>query len=143
MIENIKSGEVILTSDGKKVWKAKVAKQWRSGVREILKITLSSGTVIYSGKNHRFLTPEGDKFAWELQPRIEGVNGLMYGSEVYEKWQVSSNKKQLRKNEAYLLGLLIGNSYFVSSPLNISCFSPDNTNKQIIKYPAGELITAI
>ena len=127
VIENVKSGEVILTSDGRKVWKAKVAKQWRSGVKEILKVTLSSGTVIYSGKNHRFLTPEGDKFAWELQPRAEGANGLMYGSEVYEKWQVSRDKKQLRKNEAYLLGLLIGNSYFVSSPLNISCSTEKDT----------------
>ena len=127
VIENVKSGEVILTSDGRKVWKAKVAKQWRSGVKEILKVTLSSGTVIYSGKNHRFLTPEGDKFAWELQLRAEGANGLMYGSEVYEKWQVSRNKKQLRKNEAYLLGLLIGNSYFVSSPLNISCSTEKGT----------------
>ena len=121
VIENVKSGEVILTSDGRKVWAAKVAKQWRSGVREILKITLSSGTVIYSGKNHRFLTPEGDKFAWELQPQVGGVNGLIYGCAVYEKWQISSNKKKLRENEAYLLGLLIGNSYFVSSPFNISC----------------------
>ncbi|MGD1804333.1 DNA polymerase III subunit alpha [Dapis sp. BLCC M126] len=91
-IENVKSGEVILTSDGRKVWEAKVAKQWRSGVREILKITLSSGTVIYAGKNHRFLTPEGDKFAWELEPGVK--NGNIYGSAVYEKWQVSSNKEK-------------------------------------------------
>ncbi|RQH24883.1 DNA polymerase III subunit alpha, partial [Okeania hirsuta] len=98
-IENIKSGEIILTSDGRKVWQAKVAKQWRSGVREILKITLSSGTVIYAGKNHRFLTPEGDKFAWELESGVK--NGNIYGSAVYEKWQVSSNNKRLGKNEAY------------------------------------------
>ncbi|MCH2049789.1 MAG: DNA polymerase III subunit alpha [Trichodesmium sp. ALOHA_ZT_67] len=120
-IENIKSGEVILTSDGRKVWEAKVAKQWRSGVREILKITLSSGTVIYSGKNHRFLTPEGDKFAWELQPQVGRVkNALIYGSAVYEKWQVSSNQKQLRKNDAYLLGLLVGKSNLISSTPNVS-----------------------
>ncbi|GGA34151.1 DNA polymerase III subunit alpha [Okeania sp. KiyG1] len=101
-IENIKSGEIILTSDGRKVWQAKVAKQWRSGVREILKITLSSGTVIYAGKNHRFLTPEGDKFAWELKPGVGEVKkGNIYGSAVYEKWQVSSNQKKLGKNEAY------------------------------------------
>ena len=126
-IENIKSGEVILTSDGRKVWEAKVAKQWRSGVREILKITLSSGTVIYSGKNHRFLTPEGDKFAWELQPQVGGVkNALIYGSAVYEKWQVSSNQKQLRKNDAYLLGLLVGKSNLISSTPNVS-FSTQGT----------------
>ncbi|MDY7007848.1 MAG: DNA polymerase III subunit alpha, partial [Cyanobacteriota bacterium] len=121
-IENVKSGELILSSDGRKVWQAKVARQWRSGVKEILKITLSSGAVIYAGKNHRFLTSEGDKFAWELKSGVRGVkNGLMYGSAVYEKWQVSSNQKQLRKNEAYLLGLLIGNASLVSSIPNISC----------------------
>ncbi|NEP79349.1 MAG: DNA polymerase III subunit alpha, partial [Okeania sp. SIO3B3] len=114
-IENVKSGEVILTSDGRKVWEAKVARQWRSGVKEILKITLSSGTVIYSGKNHRFLTPEGDKFAWELKSGMRGVKkGLIYGSAVYEKWQVSSNQKKLGKNEAYLLGLLISEQLSVS-----------------------------
>ncbi|NES04913.1 MAG: DNA polymerase III subunit alpha, partial [Okeania sp. SIO2F4] len=119
-IENVKSGEVILTSDGRKVWEAKVAKQWRSGVKEILKITLSSGTVIYAGKNHRFLTPEGDKFAWELQPGVK--KGNIYGSAVYEKWQVSSNKKRLGKNEAYLLGLLIGKNHFSERLLSVSSY---------------------
>jgi DNA-directed DNA polymerase III PolC len=98
-IENVRKGDTILTSNGSRVWEAKVAKQWRSGVKEILKIVLSSGTVIFAGKNHRFLTPEGDKFAWELK-------GAADGSEVYEKWPVSSGKKKLRQNEAYLLGLL-------------------------------------
>jgi DNA polymerase-3 subunit alpha len=121
-IEDIKAGDVVLTSDGKKVWSAKVAKQWHSGVREIMKITLSSGTVIYSSKNHRFLTPEGDKFAYELKPAVGGLkNAHILSSALYEQWPVSKNSKQLRQNEAYLLGLLIGDGNLVSSTPNIAC----------------------
>ena len=102
-IEEIKAGEVILTSDGKKVWPAKVAKQWFSGVKEILKITLSSDTVIYSSKNHRFLTPDGDKFAYELKSAIGELKNIQIsGSALYEKWPVSSNNQKLQPNEAYL-----------------------------------------
>jgi len=94
-IENVRKGDTVLTSDGGRVWEGKVARQWRSGVKEILKIVLSSGTVIYAGKNHRFLTPEGDKFAWELKAAADGFAG----SGVYEKWPVSSGKKQLRETD--------------------------------------------
>ncbi|NEO20974.1 DNA polymerase III subunit alpha [Moorena sp. SIO4A5] len=90
-IEEIKSGDLVLTSDGKQVWPARVAKQWRSGIKDILKITLSSGTVIYSSKNHRFLTPDGDKFAYELKPVnpvVKNANGL--ASQVYEKFPGAS-----------------------------------------------------
>ncbi|NEO79197.1 DNA polymerase III subunit alpha [Moorena sp. SIO4G3] len=91
-IEEIQSGDVVLTSDGKQVWPARVAKQWRSGVKDILKITLSSGTVIYSSKNHRFLTPDGDKFAYELKAVNPVVkNAHAFGSQVYEKYPGASN----------------------------------------------------
>jgi DNA polymerase-3 subunit alpha len=121
-IENIQAGDTVLTSNGKKVWPAKVAKQWSSGKKEIVKITLSSGTVIYSGKNHRFLTPEGDCLAKELKVGEEGMkNAHIYSSALYEKWPQSSNTKQLKPNEAYLLGLLIGDGNLVSSTPNIAC----------------------
>ncbi len=111
-IEDIKSGDLILTSNGENVWAAKVAKQWKSGVKEILKITLSSGKVIYSSTKHRFLTPEGDKFADELKPALTGLqNAYIYASTLYEKWQISTNKKKLGKNQAYLLGLFLGEKH--------------------------------
>ncbi|MGD1712876.1 DNA polymerase III subunit alpha, partial [Dapis sp. BLCC M172] len=123
-IENIKTGEVILTSDGSNTWAARVAKQWKSGTKEILKITLSTGKVIYAGKNHRFLTPEGDKFAFELKPAPQSLkNAHIYSSAVYEKWPVSSNSKELKQNEAYLLGLLVGDGNLVSSTPNIACLT--------------------
>ncbi|OLT60645.1 DNA polymerase III subunit alpha [Moorena bouillonii] len=115
-IEEIKSGDLVLTSDGKRVWAARVAKQWRSGIKDILKITLSSGTVIYSSKNHRFLTPDGDKFAYELKPAnpvVKNANGL--ASQVYEKYPGASNSKKLWPNDAHL-GLVTRTLVKESSP---------------------------
>jgi len=128
-IEKIQAGDTVLTSNGKKVWPAKVAKQWSSGKKEIVKITLSSGTVIYSGKNHRFLTPEGDCLAKELKVGEEGMkNAHIYSSALYEKWPQSSNTKQLKPNQAYLLGLLIGDGNLVSSTPNIACKTEKTAN---------------
>jgi DNA-directed DNA polymerase III PolC len=124
-IENIRSGDLVLTSDGQKTWAAKVAKQWQTGQKEILKITLSSGTVIHTSKNHRFLTPEGDKFARDLQPTKSGFkNTHIDSSTLYERWQVSQNKYKLAPNEAYLLGLFIGDGNHL--PNNILDYSEDD-----------------
>jgi DNA polymerase III subunit alpha len=83
-IENICKGDVILSSDGKQVWTAKVAKQWQSGVKSIVKITLSTGTEIYCTPEHRFLTPQGDQFAYELKPLTETEEQTTYGSFLFE-----------------------------------------------------------
>jgi DNA polymerase-3 subunit alpha len=121
-IEDIQPGDWVLTSNGHQVWKAKVANQWHSGSKEILKITLSSGTVIYTSKSHRFLTPEGDKEAWELKAGPGGLkNAHIYSSVLYEQWPISNNSKQLHPHEAYLLGLFIGDGNLVSSTPNIAC----------------------
>ncbi|MBD2318038.1 DNA polymerase III subunit alpha [Phormidium tenue] len=83
-IENIRKGDVILSSDGKRVWSAKVAKQWQSGIKSIVKITLSTGTEIYCTSEHRFLTPQGDQFANELKPLNETGDTITYGSFLFE-----------------------------------------------------------
>ncbi|MEB3249876.1 MAG: DNA polymerase III subunit alpha [Merismopediaceae bacterium] len=85
-IEEIKSGDLVLTSDGKKVWPAPVAKQWASGIKPILKITLSSGTVIFSGYEHRFLTPNGDCLAKDLQPISLQKSLSSHCSQLYESY---------------------------------------------------------
>jgi DNA polymerase III subunit alpha len=120
-IENIKKGDLILSSDEEKVWSAKVAQQWYSGIKKVVKITLSTGTAIYTTKNHRFLTPEGDKFVYELKPANNLKNAHIYNSVLYEKWAISSNKIKLKKHESYLLGLLIGDGNLVASTPNIAC----------------------
>jgi DNA polymerase-3 subunit alpha len=121
-IENIQPGDSVLTSDGKQVRSAKVAKQWHSGIKDILKITLSSGTVLYSSTTHRFLTPEGDCLASQLKPALGSLKtAYIQGSTLYEKWSLASNRKTLQTNEAYLLGLLLGDGNLVSSTPNIAC----------------------
>nr|MDJ0680969.1 DNA polymerase III subunit alpha [Xenococcaceae cyanobacterium MO_167.B52] len=120
-IENINQGDIILSSDGEKVWSAKVAKKWFSGFKKVVKITLSTGTTIYTTKNHRFLTPEGDKFVAELKANNNLKNAHIYNSALYEKWVVSHNTIKLNSNEAYLLGVFIGDGNLVSSTPNITC----------------------
>jgi DNA polymerase-3 subunit alpha len=124
-IENIRKGDLILSSDGKRVWSAKVAKQWQSGIKSIVKITLSTGTEIYCTPEHRFLTPEGDQFTYELKPLDNIKNAHVNGSIIYETWQISQNNKSLNSNEAYLLGLLVGDGHLTSSSPNIACSSEE------------------
>jgi len=121
-IEQVQPGDVILSSDGQKVWSAKVAKQWSSGSKPILKITLSSGTVIHSSPNHRFFTPEGDVFAYDLEPGLkDDYTPSVYNSVLYEQWPTSRNTKILADNEAYLLGLILGKGNLITpkpTPIN-------------------------
>ncbi len=94
-IEQIQAGDWVLTSDGRQVKPAQVAKQWASGEKPILKITTSTGTVLYSSPEHRFLTPEGDKCAKDLRV-VRTLNYGQYdGDELYEKWPVDSVRKEV------------------------------------------------
>jgi len=121
-IENIQAGDTVLTANGSKIWPAKVEKQWASGVKPIVKISLSSGTVIYAGENHRFLTPDGDVCAKDLKRKKTKPKSIhIYSSALYERWPQSSNQKQLNPNEAYLLGLLIGDGDLAAETPTIIC----------------------
>jgi DNA polymerase III subunit alpha len=120
-IENIRPGDLAMTSDGRQVKPAIVAKQWHSGKKPILKITLSSGTVIHSSPDHRFLTAEGDKCAKELKAVQNLKNAHYAGDAVYERWPRSSESLSLETNEAYLLGLFVGDGNLVASTPNIAC----------------------
>jgi len=93
-IEHIQPGDLVLTSDGRQVWPAQVAKQWASGPKPVLKITLSSGTVLYSSPEHHFLTPEGDMQAQDLKPVSTLKNAHDHGTALYEKWPTSANNTQ-------------------------------------------------
>jgi DNA polymerase III subunit alpha len=120
-IEQIQAGDWVLTSDGRQIKPAQVAKQWASGQKPLLKITTSTGNVLYSSPEHRFLTPEGDKCAKDLRVVETLKNAHYHGDVLYERWPISSNIKVLRVNEAYILGLLVGDGNLVSSTPNISC----------------------
>jgi DNA polymerase-3 subunit alpha len=124
-IESISAGDWVLTSNGRVVRPAIVAKQWQSGTKPILKITLSSGTVLFSSPDHRFLTAEGDKPARELTVCSSLKNAYFNGDTLYERWAVSKNQYQLAKNEAYLVGLLLGDGDLKASTPNIACGGED------------------
>ncbi|MFN5474033.1 MAG: DNA polymerase III subunit alpha [Pseudanabaena sp.] len=83
-IEKICKGDLVLSSDGKRVWSAKVAKQWQSGIKSIVKITLSTGTEIFCTPEHRFLTPQGDQFAYALKSLTETEDTITYGSILFQ-----------------------------------------------------------
>ena len=89
-IENIRAGNWVLTSIGRQVKPAQVAKHWASGRKKILKITLSSGTTIHSSADHRFLTVEGNKCAKDLKIAQSLKSGHFVGNAVYEKWPKNS-----------------------------------------------------
>ena len=55
-------------------------------------------------------------------------NAHIYSYAIYEKWPQPSNTKQLKPNQAYLLGLLIGDGNLVSSTPNIACKTEKTAN---------------
>ncbi|MDY7003204.1 MAG: DNA polymerase III subunit alpha [Cyanobacteriota bacterium] len=115
-IEKIEAGDRVLSSDGKTAWSAEISQKWSSGKKEIVKISLSSGTTFFAGKNHRFLTPEGDKRACELKSEATSV---------YEQWSISRNTKTLPKGSAYILGLLVSSGELTLSVPQLPCPSQD------------------
>jgi DNA polymerase III subunit alpha len=120
-IEEIRAGDIVLTSDGRQVRPAQVAKQWRSDSKQILKITLSNGTVLHSSKEHRFLTAEGDKVARDLKAVQNLKNAHFTGDTLYQRWPTTPNLLSLQPNEAYLVGLFVGDGNLVCSTPNIAC----------------------
>ncbi|NJO43115.1 MAG: DNA polymerase III subunit alpha [Cyanobacteria bacterium RU_5_0] len=136
-IETIKSGDLVLTLDDRKIRPAIVAKQWYSGIKEIVKITLSSGTVIFSSPDHRFLTLEGDKPVSQLKMCKKLKNEHFYGDALYEKWVISRNLYKLRENEAYLLGLLLGDGDLTASTPNICKFQTQPQRTPLTQFLDG------
>ncbi len=65
-IEDVVPGDAIFThgADGRRP--GRVAKVWPSGKKNLLRITLSTGTVIECSEDHRFPTPVGDVVARDL-----------------------------------------------------------------------------
>ena len=117
-IESVKPGDKLLTSDGSKIWAGEVEKMWETGAKDLLKITLASGTEIISSTDHRFLTVDGDAMAKNLN----GGSGKSWqdSSVVYEKWPQSTNEIELKNNEAYLIGLLVSDGRLTTSTVCVT-----------------------
>ncbi|MFN2529289.1 MAG: DNA polymerase III subunit alpha [Candidatus Baltobacteraceae bacterium] len=130
-IETVRPGDEILTFDRGNIRKAKAAKIWPSGQKRILRITLSTGTVIECSQDHRFPTPDGDVFARHLKPNVAYERNYSYlytepRSILFEQWQHVTPKqsKSIGEDRAYLLGLLIGDgSLKTGGSVSIACAS--------------------
>jgi DNA polymerase III alpha subunit len=66
-IESVQTGDEILTFDKGVVRPGRAAEVWPSGKKKLLRITLSTGTVIECSEDHRFPTPIGDVMARDLR----------------------------------------------------------------------------
>jgi DNA polymerase-3 subunit alpha len=120
-IEDVRPGVRLLSSNGRSVWSGEVEKIWKTGIKKVISINLSSGTKIVSSEDHRFLTVDGDRRANEL--KYGSGRSWQDASIVYERWPESSNEIYLKENEAYLLGLLASDGCLTQSTVSITCGS--------------------
>jgi DNA polymerase-3 subunit alpha len=115
-IEAVRPGDAILTYDAPtgSIRAGEAEKVWPSGTKPLLRITLSTGTIIECSEDHRFPTPIGDVFARDLRPN-QGLRKKNYlhsapNSLLFEAWLTSRNDESLAVgiDRAYVLGLLVG-----------------------------------
>jgi DNA polymerase-3 subunit alpha len=115
-IEEVQAGDEILTYDRGEVRPAKAARVWASGKKQLLRIKLSSGTVIECSEDHRFPTPAGDLPASALRPNhsYAKLGHYMYSqpeSMMFEAWQkprADAAPFSIGEDRAYLLGMFVG-----------------------------------
>jgi DNA polymerase-3 subunit alpha len=131
-IENVVPGDAILSYHGRgAARRGRVAKVWPSGKKRLLRISLSSGTVIECSEDHRFPTPAGDVEARDLRASASYAGaGYPYAepkSVLFEAWpKRSAPPDALLGNErrAWLLGMLLGDgSLKVRGSKSVACAS--------------------
>gem|GEM_PF-8344 len=136
-IEDVVAGDDILTYNIQTgaVTSGKAAKVWPSGKKSILRIRLSTGTVVECSEDHRFPTPVGDRQACELNPNRTFLQKKFQAnvpeSMLFEAWKISKNDSAIGvgAERAYMLGLLVGDgSLKTHGPKNITCSTRANAD---------------
>ncbi len=114
-IESVQAGDKILTFDKGTVRPGVAAKVWPSGKKKLLRITLSTGTVIECSEDHRFPTPAGDILARDLRANVAYKRRSAYlytkpQSMLFEAWPLPCSQPgwTMGEDRAYLLGMLVG-----------------------------------
>jgi DNA polymerase-3 subunit alpha len=114
-IESVQAGDEILTFDKGNVHPGVAAKVWPSGKKKLLRITLSTGTVIECSEDHRFPTAAGDVMARDLcaNSAYKRRHAYLYTepqSMLFEAWPLSCSQPgwTMGEDRAYLLGMLVG-----------------------------------
>ena len=116
-IEHVRPGDVIASYHGNgTIEPGVVSKVWPSGRKKLLRITLSTGTIIECSPEHRFPTPMGDLCARELAAN-DGYASLKYritqpNSVLFEEWPNATEDPNAAalggERRAYLLGMFVG-----------------------------------
>ena len=129
-IEGVREGDRILSYRGKGASApGTVAKVWPSGKKRLLRIALSSGTVIECSEDHRFPTPAGDVQARFLRASASYAGaGYPYteaSSVLFESWPKPAGtpaKPLGGERRAWLLGMLLGDgSLKVRGSKSVAC----------------------
>ena len=131
-IQDVRAGDDILSyhPDGS-ARAGRVAKKWPSGRKRLMKLTLSTGTVIECSEDHRFPTPAGDTCARDLRANSSYI-GYRYTeprSVLFEAWPFAQRESARLGGErrAYLLGLLVGDGVLeVRGSEFVTCASRDD-----------------
>ena len=109
-IEYVRPGDVILSFYGDGIVRpGRVAKVWPSGRKQLLRVSLSSGTTIECSPEHRFPTPAGDLCASDLRPHHEGVPAdesrpVATNSVLFEAWPPARSERSELKRGHLLVG---------------------------------------
>ncbi len=127
-IENVQPGDEILTFDKGDVRPGRAAKVWPSGKKKLLRITLSTGTVIECSEDHRFPTPVGDVMARDLRENRAYKQRSTYlytepRSILFEAWSLRCTQPEweIGEDRAYLLGILLGDGHLVGTSPDVAC----------------------
>ncbi len=136
-IENVRAGDEILTFDKGTVRPGRAAKVWPSGKKKLLRITLSTGTVIECSEDHRFPTPVGDVMARDLRTNhgaYKRKSSYLYTeprSILFEAWGLTCSQPgwEMGEDRAYLLGMLIGDGHLVGTSPDIACGTKENADE--------------
>jgi len=147
-IEDVQAGDAILTFDQGDMRPGRAAKVWPSGKKRILRITLSTGTVVECSEDHRFPTPIGDLFARDLRPNQGYKKKGHYAyaqpeSIMFEAWErpLSYSRQNATiggEDRAWLLGMLVGDgSLKTHGSVNVTCGSREDAELVAAAFEAS------
>ena len=135
-IEDVRPGDDILTFDKGVVRSGKAATVWPSGKKILLRLTLSTGTVLECSEDHRFPTPVGDVHARDLRVNSAYKRRSAYlytepRSMLFEAWSLPCTQPgwEIGRDRAYLLGLLVGDGSMKPSSKTVTCGTKENADE--------------